>query len=367
MHDLALLPSSMVAFIVTVAFMLALHPLAIQMGLVDRPGGRKRHDGNIPIIGGIAMFAGMAVGTFLLGLPTAAFMSALIAGLLLIIVGAIDDGISLPPVARIITQIAVVLIMIYGANLQLVDIGDPFGTGVISMGRFTVIFTLVVAITMINAYNLVDGIDGLAGSLAIVALLAIAVVSGTNSVFGAAAVTVAASVVGFLLFNLPVRWNRELRSFMGDAGSTLLGFAIVWLTLGIAQGPEQVISPVHCLWFAAIPIFDCLTCFARRIFAHKSPLTPGRDHFHHTLSRGGFGVRQILGILTGLQLLYAIIGLLGYFAGVPEYLMFAAWSVLGLTHRLTIRKIAKSNRVYRWSKARSGGADGQNETVRTPD
>ena len=245
MLDLALLPSSMVAFIVTVAFMLALHPLAIRMGLVDRPGGRKRHDGNIPIIGGIAMFAGMAVGTFLLGMPTAAFMSALIAGFLLIIVGAIDDGISLSPVARIITQIAAVLIMIYGENFQLGDIGDPFGTGVISMGRFTVIFTLVVSLTVINAYNMVDGIDGLAGSLAIVALVAIAVVAGTNSMYGAVAVTVAASVVGFLLFNLPVGWNREFRSFMGDAGSTLLGFAIVWLTLGIAPGPVlDTISPI---------------------------------------------------------------------------------------------------------------------------
>ena len=347
MHDLALLPSSMVAFIVTVAFMLALHPLAIQMGLVDRPGGRKRHDGNIPIIGGIAMFAGMAVGTFLLGLPTAAFMSALIAGLLLIIVGAIDDGISLPPVARIITQIAVVLVMIYGANLQLVDIGDPFGTGVISMGRFTVIFTLVVAITMINAYNLVDGIDGLAGSLAIVALLAIAAVAGTNSMFGAAAVTVAASVVGFLLFNLPVRWNRELRSFMGDAGSTLLGFAIVWLTLGIAQGAEPVISPVHCLWFAALPVFDCLTCFVRRSLKGKSPFTPGSDHFHHTLTRGGFSAAQNLGILTGLQVIYAAIGVGGFFAGIPDYAMFAAWCLLGLSQHTIIHWIAVSYRVHR--------------------
>ena len=350
MQDLALLPSSVVAFVVTVAFMLALHPLAIQMGLVDSPGGRKRHDGNIPIIGGIAMFAGMAVGTFLLGLPTTAFMSVLIAGLLLIIVGAIDDGISLPPVARIITQIAVVLIMIYGANLQLVDIGDPFGTGVISMGRFTVIFTLLVSLTMINAYNFVDGIDGFAGSLAVVALLAVAVVAGTNSIFGATAVTVVASIIGFLLFNLPVTWNREFRSFMGDAGSTLLGFSIVWLTLGIAQGAEAVISPVHCLWFAALPIFDCLTCFVRRCRKGKSPFTPGRDHFHHLLRRGGFSARRRLGILTGLQIIYAAIGIFGYFAGVQDYVMFAAWSVLGVSQRSIIHTIAVSHRVYRWSQ-----------------
>ncbi len=365
MQDLVLLPSSMVAFVVTVAFMLALHPLAVQIGLVDRPGGRKRHNGNIPIIGGLAMFAGMAIGTFLLGLPPTAFLSAFVAGLLLIIVGAIDDGISLPPAARIVTQIAVVLIMIYGANLQLADIGDPFGTGIISMGRFTVIFTLLVSLTMINAYNLVDGIDGLAGSLAVVALLAVAVVAGTNSMFGAAAVTVAASVVGFLLFNLPVSWNREFRSFMGDAGSTLLGFSIVWLTLGIAQGAEQVISPVHCLWFAALPIFDCLTCFVRRCLKGKSPFTPGRDHFHHTLKRGGFSAVQKLGVLTGLQVIYAAVGVFGYFAGAPDFMMFAAWCVLGVSQRMIIRTIAVSHRVYRWSQLHPGSLADQNEIART--
>ena len=54
---------------------------------------------------------------------------------------------------------------------------------------------------------------------------------------------------------------------------------------------------MYCLWFAAIPIFDCLTCFVRRTLIGKSPFSPGRDHFHHILLRGGFRVRQTLGIL----------------------------------------------------------------------
>ncbi len=347
-----LIPAMTVAFIVTVAFMLALHPLAIKIGLVDRPGGRKRHDGNVPVVGGIAMLFGMMIGVYLLGPPTGGFISALIAGCLLVGIGAIDDGVSLPATTRVTAQIAAVLIMIFGAQLQLADIGDPFGIGITSMGRFSVIFTLIVSLTMINAYNLVDGIDGLAGSMAAIALLAIAIVAGLNSVFGVAALTVFASIIGFLLFNYPVGWNRSVRSFMGDAGSTLLGFAIVWLTLGIAQGAERVISPVHCLWFAGVPIFDCLTCFVRRSLKGKSPLTPGRDHFHHVLKRGGFGVRQILGVLTGLQFVYASIGLLGFFGGLPDIVMFAGWSVLGLSQYWIIQTIAKSHRLYRWHQVR---------------
>ena len=360
-----LLPALVVTFVVTVGILLALHPLAIRIGLVDHPGGRKRHEGTIPIIGGLAMFVGMVVGAFLIGPPTMGFLSALVAGFLLVVIGAIDDSIALPPATRVITQISVVLIMIYGAGLQLTDIGDPFGTGILTMGRFSVVFSVIVALTVINAYNLVDGLDGLAGSMATIALLCVAIVAGASNVFGATALIAVAAIAGFLLFNFPVTWNRSLRSFMGDAGSTFLGLAIVWVTLGIAQGAEPVISPVHCLWFAAVPIFDCLSCFVCRSMNKKSPFTHGRDHFHHSLRRGGFGVRSTLAILAGIQLVYAIIGLTGHFAGVPDVVMFIGWSILGLSQRSVIRGIAKANRHSLMSLARSRKLAKQNETART--
>ena len=142
---------------------------------------------------------------------------------------------------------------------------------------------------------MVDGIDGLAGSLALVALLAIAVIAGSAHDALVATLIIAIAVVAFLVFNFPTIRNRGMRCFMGDAGSTLLGFMIVWVTLGVSQGEGRVISPVYCLWFASIPVYDLLTCFVRRALRGKSPFTPGRDHFHHALRRGGFGVRESLG------------------------------------------------------------------------
>jgi UDP-GlcNAc:undecaprenyl-phosphate GlcNAc-1-phosphate transferase len=334
------LPSIAVALIVTIAFMFALRPLAKRVGLVDRPGGRKLHTGDIPIIGGIAMFYGIFSGLSILGLDLNFLLSIVIASFLLVIIGLIDDKYSLPAAARMTTQVAVVLIMIYGADLYLADMGNPFGFGLIMTGPFMLIFTMLVTLTMINAYNMIDGIDGLAGSLTLVALVSVAAVAGINSQAGAVALVIAASTFGFLLFNFPVKWNRPVRSFMGDAGSTMLGFAVVWVTLGVTQGEARVISPVHALWFAAVPIFDCFSCFVRRSLQGKSPFTPGRDHFHHILLRSGFGVRSILGIITLLQVIYAIIGLWGVYAGVPDYIMFAAWSVLGLSQHTIIRGIA---------------------------
>jgi UDP-GlcNAc:undecaprenyl-phosphate GlcNAc-1-phosphate transferase len=334
-----------VAFLVSAVFLVALRPVAIALNLVDKPGGRKLHEGDVPIIGGVAMFAGMFAGLLMLKFPTYFLLPIFVASTLILVIGVVDDRFHLPTSARMSAQVAATLIMVYGANSFLESIGAPFGTGEVYMGRFWLIFTMLVTLSMINAYNLIDGVDGLAGSLALIALLSIAAAAGIHHAGAVAAVVVSAAIVGFLIFNFPTIWNRKERTFMGDAGSTLLGFTIVWVALGVSQGEERVISPVYCLWFASIPIYDLFTCFVRRMLKAKSPFSPGRDHFHHKLMRGGFGVRQTLGILTGLQALYATAGLAAYFAGFPDVAMFTAWSVLGLSQHFVIMTIAKYHRV----------------------
>ena len=134
---------------------------------------------------------------------------------------------------------------------------------------------------------------------------------------------------------------------MGDAGSTFLGFTILWVVLGASQGADRLVSPVIGLWFASVPIYDLLTCFVQRMRHGKSPFQPGRDHFHHVLNRGTSHVRRTLLVLTALQVTYASIGLAGHFAGAPDWLMFAGWSVLGLTQFLIIRKLATYKRWFR--------------------
>jgi len=353
MIEFQVIPAMVVAFAVASAFMFALRPVAKAIGLVDQPGGRKSHDGDIPVVGGTAMFAGVLAGMTLVNGTTYSIPTLLVACFLLLLVGLLDDRYHIPVQVRLATQIAAVVIMVYGADLSLYGIGDPFGSGEVLMGRFTLIFTMLVTLTMINAYNLIDGVDGLAGSLALVALLAISAVAGVGHMATAVALTVSAAIVGFLLFNFPVAWNRHVRCFMGDAGSTFLGFTIVWVTLGISQGPERLISPVICLWFASIPIYDCLTCFVRRALSGKSPFASGSDHFHHTLKRGGFGVRATLGILAGLQAIYAIVALLGHFAQVPDVVMFTGWSALGLSQHSIIGKISQLHRHRALAKHRT--------------
>ncbi len=354
MSDYPLFPASAVAFAVTVAFMIALRPFATSVGLIDRPGGRKRHVGDVPIIGGLAMFIGVLSGLAVIGVINSSSVALVFSFFLLVVIGAIDDKYAIPAAVRVLVQVAAVLIMVNGSGFMLASIGNPLGFGEILLGPFALFGTLIVAITVINAYNLVDGVDGLAGILALIALLAVSVVGGLNALSTVIAVIVSASIFGFLVFNFPVVANRQVRSFMGDAGSTLLGFTVFWATLGISEGANAIISPVVGLWFASIPVYDSLTCFTRRIVAGRSPFRPGRDHFHHTLRRGGFDVRQKLAILGGLQAAYAAIAVGAHSAGVADVVLFIAWSILGLTQNWVIKSIAKRHRLYIFRQLRAG-------------
>ena len=339
-----LIPAMVIAFAITTSLIVALRPVARAIGLVDRPGGRKRHEGEVPIIGGVGMYAGLFAAIVLLQASVPSIATLFAACSILVIVGVVDDRYHVPTFVRFAAQIAVVLIMVYGAGLPLASIGDPFGTGEIVMGRFTLIFTVLVTLSMINAYNMIDGLDGLAGSLALIALGCVAIVGG-----GAAATEIAlvaaAAIIGFLVFNLPAKANRELKTFMGDAGSTILGLIVVWTTLMAIRDAQQAISPVHCLWFASVPIYDLFTCFVRRALKGRSPLQPARDHFHHTLRRGSMSSGKVLITLGGLQMLYALVGLTAHFASVPDVTMFALWAFVGCTQWWIFKRTAMRSRV----------------------
>ncbi len=354
MSELPIFPAAAISFVVTVAFLLALRPLTFGTKFVDHPGGRKQHSGEVPIIGGIAMFLGVLSGFAVVGVVNELTVGIVFSFFILVVVGAIDDAVGVPPVVRVLVQIAAVIIMVYSSDLMLETVGDPFSAGEIFLGPFALIGTLVVSVTVVNAYNLIDGVDGLAGILALIALLAVSIVGGFSATSTVLALVVAGSIVGFLLFNFPVIANRPVRTFMGDAGSTVLGFAIFWATLGVSQGESAIISPVAGLWFASIPVYDCITCFIRRIASGRSPLTPGRDHFHHTLRRGGFGVRQVLAILGGLQFVYATVGVAASLLEVSDVVLFFLWAALGLSQRLVIRGISARHRLFMLRQLRAG-------------
>ena len=334
--------------------MLVLRPLAISIGLIDSPGGRKSHTGDVPVIGGIAMFIGMAVGIALVPDVDREYWYMLLAGGVLLGVGVLDDRYHVSLYVRLGVHALAACIMVFGGQLIIADIGNPLGLGTLYLGPAAVLFTVLVTIAVVNAFNFVDGIDGLAGCLAAVAITAVAAVAaGWPASTAAIAVVVCACVVGFLLFNFPARANWHLRSFMGDAGSTLLGLIVVWLTVCVSQGESREISPVVGLWFATMPLADLFTCFVRRIAKGKSPMRPWREHFHYLLLRGGLSARQVLGVLTGLGALYAAIGVAGHSGGVPDSVLFIAWAAVCGSQYWLLRRSAALLRRAHWQQLRN--------------
>jgi UDP-GlcNAc:undecaprenyl-phosphate/decaprenyl-phosphate GlcNAc-1-phosphate transferase len=213
------------AFALCLLATFALRPFAVALDLIDRPGGHKTHHGEIPVVGGIAMMLGVVVGFGLLPLDAEHPASGtFLAGCaILVTVGLMDDRFNLSPWARLPVHAVAALLLIFGTDAVVTTLGYPFGSGEVLMSGWpSVLFTTLAIMLAINAFNMLDGMDGLAGAMALVALTALALIAILSGAVVPAAISLvlAAAVVGFLISNVPLRFNRDVRCFMGDSGST---------------------------------------------------------------------------------------------------------------------------------------------------
>jgi UDP-GlcNAc:undecaprenyl-phosphate GlcNAc-1-phosphate transferase len=248
-------------------------------------------------------------------------------------IGLIDDRFDLSPWMRIPGQVAAACILMAGSGAMVTTLGDPFGTGVINFGGHSaVIFTIVITIAAINAFNMLDGMDGLAGTTALTVVLASAyLAAGAGRMMLAAVSLVIAGVIcAFLIFNVPTRLNRVVRCFMGDAGSTLLGFSVAWLCIQLSQGPARVVAPVTTWWIVALPLFELVWTTLRRVIRGVSPFRADANHFHHLLLRAGLSVRGAFGVFVVGAVLLASLGIVIERAGVPDMYSFLLLVAVGV-------------------------------------
>jgi len=333
---MGLVTSLLCTLLITVLLILALRPAAIAIGLVDIPGGRKTHKNSTPIVGGIAMYLGVLFGGISLGVLSS-ISWFLLGGSLLIIIGAIDDRFGLSPMIRLIAQVWVALMMIFLANIQIESIGSPLFFDW-NLGAFSIPLTILITLAIINAFNVLDGIDGLSGGVAFIVLSFMAFFS-IDSVILDLVLLLMAAIFGFLLCNGPSSINRKAKCFMGDAGSTFIGFSIIWLGISISQGDPASMSPVVGLWLVAIPIFDFTASVLRRIVNGKSPFRPDRHHLHYLLLDAGLSAKKALLLILMMTFVTAAIGLIGQIFTIPDGIMFLLWLALGViyyynTHRV---------------------------------
>jgi UDP-GlcNAc:undecaprenyl-phosphate GlcNAc-1-phosphate transferase len=343
-----------IAFLATILLIIVLRPMAVRIGLVDRPDARKAHEGAMPLVGGIAIFIALAIAvaisdilpsnTSAFGPKTGAFFAACF---VLIFTGAMDDWRELSPIIRFTAQVVATLIMVFGAGIVVTDLGQlsPFG-GELQLGVLAIPFTIFMTVGIINAINMCDGLDGLSGNMSLVSLAGLGF---ANSFWGGSdhlqlLNVVSAGVAGFLVFNQRMFWRSKASVFLGDAGSTMLGFALAWASIEISQNPGRVISPSATLWFLAIPIFDTVSMMLRRALKGRSPFHADAEHLHHMFVRSGFDVTGTISIMCGLAIFGVCIGLGGVYMGVPEYLLALAFLGVGIIYFRIIQSSWKCGR-----------------------
>lgn len=304
------------------------------IGLVDRPGGRKTHEGEIPLIGGLVIFSVfMIIGGFAY-FEWEGSWPLLAALTVLLLVGGWDDLVQMHPWIKFFAQIAAACLIVLPGHAQIHYLGDLFGLGNFGLGFMAIPFSLAAVTLLINAMNLMDGLDGLtAGKSAVILgwLMTACVFSHRWNIFLEISVLLGA-LAGFLVYNMRHPFRKKASIFLGDAGSMSLGLTIAWFSISLAKEPDPVLEPISVAWILALPIMDTCAQFFRRMRAGRHPFSPDRGHFHHHFIDAGLPVGRATILILTLGLVLGGVGYGGSALGVPQIILTVSWIALLFVH-----------------------------------
>jgi UDP-GlcNAc:undecaprenyl-phosphate GlcNAc-1-phosphate transferase len=300
------------AFLLAAAVTALLTPLTMRLaravGAVDEPRERGLSSRATPLLGGLAIFAGVVVA-MLAFLPAGygesdqLWRGVLIAAAVITVVGALDDRFDLPPLVKLAGQIAAAVIVVhYGVAVKAVTL--PFaGTlhfpkaGPTNAGP---VLTVIGLVAMMNVVNLSDGVDGLAAGVCtiIAGTLAIIAFDLDRAAPGVLAAITAGAALGFLVHNFP-----PASSFMGDCGANLLGLLMGVVTVEAAVKTAAVVSFVLPLILLAVPFLDTTFVVLKRLKYRRPIYAADSEHFHHRMARIGFSSRRTIAYLYAWTLM----------------------------------------------------------------
>ena len=234
----------------------------------------------------------------LLWTPQNQFVRAIFIGAgIVLLFGLVDDLKNIGYKAKFAGHMAAALVVILYGGIRIKSLGMLLPHGVLLPDWVAIPLTLLVIVGVTNAINLADGLDGLAAGMCLLTFLCLGYLAyrGENMVILIFSVAMVGAIFGFLRFN-----TYPATLFMGDAGSTLLGFLAVTLALALTQqrSPFNVLIPLLLLGF---PVLDTLTVISERIAEGRSPFVADKNHFHHKLLRLGLYHTEAVFLIYVLQ------------------------------------------------------------------
>ena len=298
----ALVAAILIAFIATPV----VKSLAEKVGAVDVPkDNRRMHNHPIPRMGGLAIFLGFLLSTLIFVPLSNAMQGMLLGSVIIVILGIFDDIYALPALPKLVVQIAAALAaVLHGNVIQVISNPNIFSDNPYWVpGAWAVPVSVIWIVAITNAVNLIDGLDGLAVGVATISSLTMLVIAMlvSDSLVALMMAALAGSCIGFLPYN-----HNPAKIFMGDTGSTFLGFVLATVSIQGLFKFYTIISFAVPFLMLGLPLFD--TCFAilRRLSKGQNPMAPDRSHVHHRLIDMGFSQKQAVAILYVIS---AILGL----------------------------------------------------------
>jgi UDP-GlcNAc:undecaprenyl-phosphate GlcNAc-1-phosphate transferase len=288
--------------------------IARAVGAIDEPRERGLSDRPTPLLGGLAIFAGVLVAG-LIWLPGGygagvnsephLWSGVLIAAGLITLVGALDDRFDLPPAVKLLGQLlAAVIVVHFGVAVKAITL--PFigklafpNAGVTNAGP---VLTVIGIVAMMNVVNFSDGVDGLAAGVCAILAAALAAIAFDlhRGQPGVLAALTAGAALGFLIYNFP-----PASSFMGDCGANLLGLLMGVITVEAAVKTTAVVSFVLPLILLTMPFLDTTFVVLKRLKYRQPIYRPDSEHFHHRMARIGFSNRRTIAYLYAWTLMLA--------------------------------------------------------------
>ncbi len=318
----------LIPMLISAALIWPLKKIAGHFNLYAKENSRTvHHDKPIPRIGGVAIFIAFVVSELFLDHFSRATSAMLIGASLIFVEGLYDDLFNIPPIGKIIVQLAAACIVIFYGHVVLMEINLPWDIHF----EFTLVSQLITLLWIVgitNAINLIDGLDGLAAGISIIVLLTISFLTTLNGrpEIMVICLLLAGSAAGFLLFNF-----HPASIFMGDCGSQFLGFMIAVISLqGFKSGTFITLGiPVTLLF---VPIADTLSAMLRRKLKGEKFTVPDKSHIHHKLMEkfGHTGAVIILYVVT------ALFGLTSYLYIVNEPVGLGLLAILILVFEIFI-------------------------------
>jgi UDP-GlcNAc:undecaprenyl-phosphate GlcNAc-1-phosphate transferase len=326
----------LVSFAATALFAGLLPPLALRVDLVDHPdGARKLHGAPVPLVGGVALAAGLAVVSFafvplrlgwmIVGRDACVLWA--LAGFFLL--GLWDDLHEPPALVRFLLEAGFVAAAVLGGGLVVRDLGPIVGRAPLELGWAAFPFTCVALLGFVNAVNFLDGLDALAAGACWMSWFWFAVLAfvGGFRPLEALALAWLGALLAYVPFNLGLRARFLRRIFLGDSGALLLGSGLAFFALALHRvfvGSSGAPPAMTYAWILGYPVVDALVVMIRRVFRGRNPMHADRTHLHHLLLARGLDSRRTALALVVVAFFYGLVGTLG-------------WLVLGLDDRTLFR------------------------------